>query len=271
MLGAMESAYSSFDPESEKSRLRLQAEVLEPLGARALDQIRVVPGAQVVDVGCGAMGLLRVLSRRVGPSGRVVGSDSSPEMLAHARVSCDDDGLANVELVQDDLFASRLPAGAFDLVHARFLFAPLGRDAEIAAALERLARPDGVIFVEEPDRASWQVHPDGEAHDRLIAVIGRAYERHMGGFSAGRRLPALARARAWRDVGLDAQVVAMGPGHPYLRAPLMMAASLRVAILRDTPAEELDRLVADATALYERPDIHGLSFTVMQVWGRPSL
>jgi SAM-dependent methyltransferase len=264
-------AYLSYDATEEKHRLQLQANVLESLSDRALARIGVGSGARTIDVGCGAIGLLRALSRRVGDSGRVVGTDVSRTMLELAQATCVEEGLSNVELVEDDLFASKLPEGAFDLVHGRFLLAPLGRDDEIVAGLERLTAPNGFILLEEPDSASWRVYGDGaDAHARLVSVIERAYGEHMGGFSAGMRLLRLARARGWRDIGLDAQVLAMPPGHPYLRAPVMIASALRSVVLRDTPPDVLDRLLAEASSLYARDDVHGLSFTLVQVWGRPS-
>jgi len=46
------------------------------------------PGEHVVDVGCGAGLDSLIAARMVGPSGRVIGVDMTPEMLAKARM-CD--------------------------------------------------------------------------------------------------------------------------------------------------------------------------------------
>ena len=70
-------------------------------------------------------------------------------------------------------------------------------------------------------------------------------------------------------MGMGAEVIALPPGHPYLQAPVMMATSLRAVVLRDTPPAEIDALVEAARALYARPETHGVSFTLAQVWGRP--
>jgi SAM-dependent methyltransferase len=263
-------AYSTHDASAERRRLRLQSEVLEEVSDRALARLGSLEGAHAIDVACGAMGMLRALSRRVGAGGGVVGADVSEAMLEHAREFAAESGLANVSVVKDDLFASSLEPRSFDVVHARFVLAPLGRDAEVAAACERLARPDGWIVLEEPDSASWTVIPKSAAHEELVAVVRRAYDRHMGGFDAGRRLLQLARARGWRDVGFDAHVVALPPGHPYLHVAAMMATSLRAAILRDTSEADLDRCVRDAEAAYAADGAHGVTFTLMQVWGRPA-
>ena len=62
----------------ERERLQLQARLWEPHVERMLDQIGIAPGSTCLDVGCGAMGILDPLSRRVGPRGRVVGIDINP-------------------------------------------------------------------------------------------------------------------------------------------------------------------------------------------------
>ena len=58
--------------EAERDRLRLQARVWEPEAEIMLDQIGVGPDWQCLDLGCGGMGILGPLSRRVAASGRVV-------------------------------------------------------------------------------------------------------------------------------------------------------------------------------------------------------
>ena len=84
---------------------------------------------------CGALGWLRILGESVGPSGQVVGTDIDKRpLLAGARSSLAGERISNVELVVDDLFDSRLEQRSFDLVHARFQIAPLGRSPEQVAS-----------------------------------------------------------------------------------------------------------------------------------------
>lgn len=264
------SAYADYDADAERRRLRLQAEVLEPLSDRALARLGALDGARALDVACGAMGLLRPLSRRVGPRGRVIGADINEVMITEARAFASEQALENVEIVRDDIFASALPAGSFDVVHSRFVLAPLGRDAEVVAQLERLAKPEGWILLEEPDALStFRVWPDNSAHARLLGILTRAFDRHMGGADAGTRLAAIARARGWRDVHFDAHVLGLPPGHPYLAFPAMMATALRAVLSRDTSEAELDEAICDVRAASARTETVGVTFALMQVWGRP--
>jgi SAM-dependent methyltransferase len=198
---------------SELERLQLQSRVWEPAGEALLAELTPPAGCRAVDVGCGMLGWLRVLSRWVGPEGQVVGTDVEPKMLSGAQAFVAAEALDNVSLLEDDLFQSALPAASFDLVHARFQIAPLGRAAEQMAAYRRLLRPGGTLVLEDPDMASWRVHPHAPAVQKLIALIERGFLAAGGNFNSGRELPELVRG-----IGLEpkirARVVALEPAIP---------------------------------------------------------
>ncbi|MGH9037521.1 MAG: class I SAM-dependent methyltransferase, partial [Acidimicrobiia bacterium] len=80
---------------SELERLQLQARVWEPSGRRLLEEIGDGASARAVDIGCGVMGWLRLLSAWVGGDGEVVGTDLDEAMLAAARKFAADEGLGN--------------------------------------------------------------------------------------------------------------------------------------------------------------------------------
>ena len=120
------------------------------------------------------MGWLRILSEWVGPSGQVVGGDLDESLLGAARSFLDAEGISNVELVVDDLFDSELEPRSFDLVHARYLIAPLGRGPEQVASYRRLVRPGGSLVLEEWDLGSWHFNPPAPAAARLIDCSRRS-------------------------------------------------------------------------------------------------
>src|SRR5258708_11118308 len=113
---------------AELERLQLQARVWEPEAEAMLDRIGIQPGWNCVDLGCGAMGILGPLSRRVGPHGHVLGVDIDPKLLAAAREFIHDPQLDNVELLQLDAYHTQLPRESFDFTHVRFVFGPAGRE-----------------------------------------------------------------------------------------------------------------------------------------------
>jgi ubiquinone/menaquinone biosynthesis C-methylase UbiE len=76
-------------------------------------------------------------------TGRVVGTDIDEGLLDAALSFLDAGGISNVELVVDDLFESKLEPRSFDLLHARYQIAPLGRGPEQVASYRRLVKPGG--------------------------------------------------------------------------------------------------------------------------------
>lgn len=85
---------------TERDRLLSQAEQYEPTANWLLDQIGVQHGWRAVDIGCGPIGILNLLSQRVGPSGAVIGLEREPRFVEMARAEIDKRSLGNVKIVQ---------------------------------------------------------------------------------------------------------------------------------------------------------------------------
>jgi SAM-dependent methyltransferase len=252
---------------SELERLQLQSRVWEPSGRGLLDEIGDGGGGRALDVGCGVLGWLRVLSEWVGPDGEVTGTDIDEAMLAAAGRFATDEGLRNVGLVKDDLFASELEPDSFDLVHARYEICPLGRAHEQMETYVRLARPGGTIVLEDPDTGSWHFNPPAPALERLIELIEEAFLASGGDWEAGRNH--LHLLREFRIEGnVRAQVVALPTGHPYLRLPLQFATALEERLLGSVRADELERLRNESEIELQEPGRWGTTFTLLQCWGR---
>jgi SAM-dependent methyltransferase len=252
---------------SELERLQLQARVWEPSGRRLLDEIGEGRGARVLDVGCGGFGWLRLLSEWVGPGGEVVGTDIDDAMLEAAGQLVDAEGLGNVVLVKDDLFASQLESSSFDLVHARFEIGPLGRGPEQMSTHLRLLRPGGTVALEEWDVSSWHLNPPAPALERLIELIGEAFVRSGGDPQAGRKLLDLFRSFDIEGK-VGAEIVALPPGHPYLAVPLQFATALEERLLSLVSAHELQQLRKDGEAELKEPGRWGTTFMLLQCWGQ---
>jgi hypothetical protein len=62
----------------DRQRLQLVSDFLNQLTAEACARAGLRSGARAIDVGCGQLGALPVLAEMVGPSGVVVGLDSTP-------------------------------------------------------------------------------------------------------------------------------------------------------------------------------------------------
>jgi SAM-dependent methyltransferase len=258
--------YLLADQPSELERLQLQSRVWEPSGRELLSRIGDGSGRRALDVGCGALGWLRILGQWVGPSGQVLGTDIDGNLLDAARSFLDAEGIGNVELVVDDLFDSQLEPQSFDLVHARYVIAPLGRGAEQVASYGRLVRPGGSLILEEWDLGSWHFNPPAPAAERLIRLLTEIFAG-LGG-EAGRELPALLREIGCEKPEIDARVIALRPGHPYLRLPLQFSVALEPRLLETLSEDELASLRGEAESELAEPGRWGTTFTLIQSWGR---
>jgi SAM-dependent methyltransferase len=118
-----------------------------PAYLAAVAELGPVPGQTAIDVGCGTGRALPPLRAAVGPTGRVLGFDLTPEMLAAA---VGYGRAAHAVLVLAD--ARRLPLGpaSVDAVFAAGLLPHLPDPAGGLRELARVTRPGGRLAVFHP-------------------------------------------------------------------------------------------------------------------------
>jgi SAM-dependent methyltransferase len=114
----------SISPEQYSARApRYDTELLmfEPIRAHAIALLGLLPGQQVLDVGCGTGLSFDGLRGRVGPRGRIVGIEPCAEMLARAEARVAARHWGNVDLVQASAeqaeFAGKADAALFHFTH----------------------------------------------------------------------------------------------------------------------------------------------------------
>ena len=119
----------------------------------------IQPGERVVDCGSGAGTDALIAARLVGPSGRVIGIDMTPEMLAKARTNAVEAGLTNVEFREGLLEALPVETGWADVVISNGVLNLVPDKAAALAEMYRVLRPGGRlqaadIVLERPVSAS---------------------------------------------------------------------------------------------------------------------
>ena len=92
----------------------------QPVSDRLVDVAGLGLGHRVVDVATSIGEPAITAAHRVGPSGRVVATDQSPQMLAIARRRAEAPGLQNMDFREMDAEGLDLPDGAFDAVLCRW-------------------------------------------------------------------------------------------------------------------------------------------------------
>lgn len=256
------------DSPAELRHLAAQAEVYAPEARELLARIGLRQGAHAIDIGCGVLGILRELADRVGPGGRVVGLDREPAMVRLARALAADQGLA-AEVVQADAAGTGLETGSFDLVHARTVLLTVTDPEAIVREMARLARPGGIVALQEPDSASWVCDPPHPAWDPLRdAVTGNHRDAGLE-FGIGRRAGRLLRDAGLGDVQTRPTARGTRPGEYYHTFLLSLAHLVREQILSRSrlTGGELDELCATVRAHLETPGTVTCQPLMWQAWG----
>lgn len=108
---------------------------------RMIELADVQPGQAVLDVATGFGEPALLAARRVGPAGRVIATDLSPQMLAIGRERAQTLALTNVQFVEADMARLSFPDGSFDAVLCRWgLPSPPNRWAALVSIRRMLMR-----------------------------------------------------------------------------------------------------------------------------------
>lgn len=119
----------------------------QPIAASLVEAMPPENGERWLDVGCGRGAVLLRAATGVGPQGRAVGIDISPEMVEQTRAAASAEGLANLTVGVDDAQAPRLSAVSFDSISSCLvLFFLADPEAALRAWLPLLA-PGGRLGV----------------------------------------------------------------------------------------------------------------------------
>lgn len=255
--------------EAEQQRLQRQAEQLGSESARLFDQIGIVDGARVLEIGCGPRGCLDLLSERVGTSGLVVGVELSPEAVELARVFLAERGLQNVDVLAGDACSAGLAEGSFDLVTSRLVLVTIPHPEQVISAAVGLTRPGGAVAFHEVDMAACVCDPPAQAWTTLIDLYQAVSNKNGNDFYLGRRLPRLLRQGGLLDVHVNPIMHVHPPGDPRRTLLLEFADNFKDRIVaQDLATEtEFNDLKQTLAAHLDDPDTVVLFGPYIQAWG----
>jgi SAM-dependent methyltransferase len=164
----------------------------------------LVPGASVLDVGCGPGTITADIAGRVAP-GRVVALDRSAEVVEEAEATCAAAGVT-VECRTGDAYALDFPDDTFYVVHAHQVLQHLTDPVAALRELIRVTRRGGVVAARDSDYAAFHWYPEDPRLDRWLDLYRAAAYANGAEPDAGRRLLAWAHAAGATDVTTTASV-----------------------------------------------------------------
>lgn len=122
-----------------------------------VDQIGPRPGEAILEIGCGAGSLVRLLAQRLGTANPITGADVNPFLLREATQLAEAEGLAElIRFTEGNAEALPFEDNSFDCAYSVTVFEECDADRAIAQAM-RVVRPGGRVglVVRALDMPQW--------------------------------------------------------------------------------------------------------------------
>lgn len=244
--------------EREAERLHDQAGSVRELFHR---DTRYRPGELVLEAACGVGAQTVTLATR-SPGARFVSMDIAFGSLQKAQALIEKRGVANVSLLQTDVFALPFGDETFQHVWVSHLLEHLTDPVDALTALRTVLRPNGSITVAEGDHGSCYWHPSTEASRRawncLIDVQAGLGHNSL----IGRQLFPLLTEAGFRNVRVSPRMVYADYSDPdlmdaFVRFTIIpMVEGVRDEALRQGLIDEgtWEQGIRDLHAVEERED-----------------
>lgn len=233
-------AQSTFADVYERS---LVPSLFKPWAELLVQRVELAPGDRILDIACGTGIVARLARDRVGPSGRVVGVDQSPVMLAVARAVA-----PGIEWREGNAVALPVdPSETFDVVFCQQGLQFFPERSTAVREMRRALAPRGRLAI-----AVWGPLDTAPCFQALQSVA----ERHVGavqdrrhGFGDPEALRTLLAGAGFADVRVEPATLPMhftdGEGFARLNAMALIGMSERA---RSVAEDERPRLAARIAA-----------------------
>jgi ubiquinone/menaquinone biosynthesis C-methylase UbiE len=232
-----------------------------PIAAGLVEELAVSPGERVLDLGCGRGAALLPLARATGPTGRALGLDLSPRMVALTAHDARD--LPQVEVRVGDAAAPDVEPGSFDVLSCCLVLFFLPDPAAAVRAWPRLLAPRGRVGVTTfgPQDPRWRELDAVFAPYLPPTTVDARTTGARGPFASDAGVEALLTGAGLTDVRTASRTVQVRFRDPEQWLAFSWSHGQR-AMWEAVPAEARDRVRAEigARVAAQEPDPDGLAF-----------
>lgn len=123
---------------------------------KELQLLKLQPGMQVLDAGCGSGSVTRKMARIVSP-GTVTGVDLS--FLQEAKRLAKEENLGNIRFEEANINNLPFPDGKFDVSYCRLVMMHVPDQVKCLREMKRVTKKDGIVAVSDFDDATLIWHP----------------------------------------------------------------------------------------------------------------
>lgn len=249
-------AYVDTTAATELERLKLLEEVFDPYTARMLDETKVGPGWDCLEVGAGAGSVAGLLAERAGPE-HVTATDLSTGFLAPLTE-------IGVRVLQHDVTTDAAP-GEFDLIHSRLVLEHVAGRTQAIHRMVSWLKPGGRLLIESANPSPET--PTVPAVGRCLTALSSVLEQTVGTAPRwARSLPLPLERAGLVDCSAEGHSIAVRGGSAMAR---WMSETLRLVESTALDTELVtENDLAEAYEAYRDPTFVDYTWMIIRASGR---
>ena len=194
--------FSDTQFESELTRLKALEKVCDPLSHHLLETTGINIGWHCLEIGAGAGSIMRWMSNAVGNAGKVTAIDLNTRFIK-------DVSLANIEIIEADVYKANLVDRSFDLIHVRNVLIHQ-KNRHLLDKILELLKPQGWLVIEEPDFSIPKFIAGTPAQQQAVTKVNRAicqmFTNQGKDYALGSKLPSLLQQLGWQQIAVKNDV-----------------------------------------------------------------